>query len=120
MSRWQGVKQLSSLGNIRLKRMGELDTTPFFEAIKKRYNRKEVEERVLELCSLWEEHLTNPDWHPFKVIMVEGKEKVPVKHIDLLKLSWSRRASLHVTPDQTWFTLLFIYEPINILMVFIL
>ncbi|BAT82044.1 hypothetical protein LR48_Vigan07g220200 [Vigna angularis] len=70
-----GVKKLSSLGNIRLKRMGELDTRPFFEAIKKRHKQKEVEDRVLEMCSLWEEHLTNPDWHPFKVIMAEGKEK---------------------------------------------
>lgn len=67
--------------------MGELDTRPFFEALKKKYRKNEVEDRVLEMCSLWEEHLTKPDWHPFKVIIAEGKEKVTVKHIDLLKLS---------------------------------
>ena len=40
--------------------MGELDNGPFLEAMKKRYNEKEA----LEL------------WHPFKVVMIEGKEKV--------------------------------------------
>jgi len=86
-SHWQAIKELSSRGNIRLKRMGELDTRPFLEAIQKRYKDEDVEEVASAVCSLWEEHLKNPDWHPFKVIMVEGKEKVPVKHIDLVKLS---------------------------------
>jgi len=76
-SHWQGIKELASRGNIRLKRMGELDTRPFLKAIQKRYKKEEVEERASELCSLWEEHLKNPNWHPFKVIMAEGKEKVP-------------------------------------------
>ncbi|TKY58524.1 hypothetical protein E2542_SST15587 [Spatholobus suberectus] len=88
-----GIKELPSHGNIRLKRMGELDTRPFLEAMKKRYNEEEADERASELCSLWEEYLKNPDWHPFKVIMVEGKEKV---YIDLLKLSCCLRASLHL------------------------
>lgn len=59
--------------------MGELDTMPFLEAMKKRYNEEEAEERASELCSLWEEYLKDPDWHPFKVIMVEGKEKVSLE-----------------------------------------
>ncbi|CAJ1941947.1 unnamed protein product [Sphenostylis stenocarpa] len=75
-----GIKELSFRGNIRLKRMGELDTKPFIEAMKKRYNEEEVQEKASELCSLWEEYLKNPEWHPFKVIMAEGKEKVSVKH----------------------------------------
>ncbi|KAL2598027.1 hypothetical protein AAZV13_11G198900 [Glycine max] len=70
------IKELQSHGNIRLKRMGELDTRPFLEAMKQRYNEEDAEERASELCSLWEEYLKDPDWHPFKVIMVEGKEKV--------------------------------------------
>jgi len=72
----QGVKELQPHGNIRLKRMGELDTSPFLEAMKKRYNEDDAEERASEQCSLWEEYLKDPDWHPFKVIMVDGKEKV--------------------------------------------
>ncbi|KAL2333251.1 hypothetical protein Fmac_014464 [Flemingia macrophylla] len=77
-----GVKELSSHGNIRLKRMGELDTRPFLEAMKKRYNEEDAEERASELCSLWEEYLKDPDWHPFKVIMVEGKEKEIIRDDD--------------------------------------
>lgn len=72
----QGLKELSTRGNIGVKRMGELDTRPFLEAMKKKYNEDEAEERASELCSLWEEYLKDPDWHPFKVITVEGKEKV--------------------------------------------
>uniref|UniRef100_K7MH50 Protein INVOLVED IN DE NOVO 2 n=2 Tax=Glycine max TaxID=3847 RepID=K7MH50_SOYBN len=76
------MKELSSHSNIRLKRMGEIDTIPFLDAMKKRYNEEEAEERASELCSLWEEYLKNPDWHPFKVIMVEGKEKEIVRDDD--------------------------------------
>lgn len=56
--------------------MGELDTSPFLEAMKKKYNEEDAEERASELCSLWEEYLKDPDWHPLKVIMVDGREKV--------------------------------------------
>lgn len=62
--------------------MGELDTKPFHEAMKKIYNEDEADERASELCSLWAEYLKDPDWHPFRVIKVEakdapdGKEKV--------------------------------------------
>ncbi|KAG4989707.1 hypothetical protein AAZX31_11G223800 [Glycine max] len=76
------IKELQSHGNIRLKRMGELDTRPFLEAMKQRYNEEDAEERASELCSLWEEYLKDPDWHPFKVIMVEGKEKEIIRDDD--------------------------------------
>lgn len=56
--------------------MGELDSKPFFEAMKKKYNEEEAEDKASELCSLWEEYLKDPDWHPFKVTEVEGKAKV--------------------------------------------
>ncbi|KAK7285223.1 hypothetical protein RJT34_19986 [Clitoria ternatea] len=78
----ESIKELSSHGNIRLKRMGELDTRPFLEAMKKRYNEEEAEERTSVLCSLWEEYLKDPDWHPFKVIMLDGKEKEIIKDDD--------------------------------------
>ncbi|RDY13496.1 Protein INVOLVED IN DE NOVO 2, partial [Mucuna pruriens] len=78
----EGIKELQPHGNIRLKRMGELDTRPFVEAMKKRYNEEEAEERASELCSLWEEYLKDPDWHPFKVIMVEEKEKEIIRDDD--------------------------------------
>lgn len=42
--------------------------------MKKIYNEDEADERASELCSLWAEYLKDPDWHPFKVIKVEGKD----------------------------------------------
>ncbi|KAE9594387.1 hypothetical protein Lal_00001398 [Lupinus albus] len=76
------IKEIPSGGNIGVKRMGELDTRPFLEATRKKYNEEEVEERTSELCSLWEEYLKDPDWHPFKVIMVDGKETEIIRDDD--------------------------------------
>lgn len=70
------MKEISSRALIGVKRMGELDSKPFFEAMKKKYNEEEAEDKASELCSLWEEYLKDPDWHPFKVTVVEGKAKV--------------------------------------------
>ncbi|KAG6600994.1 Protein INVOLVED IN DE NOVO 2, partial [Cucurbita argyrosperma subsp. sororia] len=67
-------KDLPGRSHLRVKRMGELDTKPFHEAMKKIYNEEEADERASELCSLWAEYLKDPDWHPFKVIKVEGKD----------------------------------------------
>ncbi|KAL4369416.1 hypothetical protein GQ457_05G032230 [Hibiscus cannabinus] len=70
-----GLKEISSRGNISVKRMGELDGKPFLEAMKRKYNEELAEERASELCSLWEEYLKDPDWHPFKRIKLDGKEE---------------------------------------------
>lgn len=65
----------SSKANIGVKRMGELDHEPFLEVMKLKYNEEEAEEKTSELCSLWEEYLKDPDWHPFRVIEVNGKHQ---------------------------------------------
>ncbi|XWS07751.1 hypothetical protein CRYUN_Cryun41cG0017500 [Craigia yunnanensis] len=70
-----GLKEISSRAQIGVKRMGELDPKPFLEAMKRRYNEELAEERASELCSLWEEYLKDPDWHPFKRIKLEGEEE---------------------------------------------
>ncbi|XP_021295466.1 protein INVOLVED IN DE NOVO 2-like [Herrania umbratica] len=70
-----GLKEISSRAHIGVKRMGELDSKPFFEVMKRRYNEEQAEERASELCSLWEEYLKDPDWHPFKRIKLEGEEE---------------------------------------------
>lgn len=77
-----GIKDIGTRVHIGVKRMGELDTGPFLEAMKKRYNEEEAEDKASELCSLWEEYLKDPDWHPFKVVMIEGKEKEIIKDDD--------------------------------------
>lgn len=70
-----GLKEISSRAHIGVKRMGELDSKPFLEAMKRKYNNEEAEDRASEICSLWEEYLKDPDWHPFKVVMVDGKHQ---------------------------------------------
>ncbi|KAF1890987.1 hypothetical protein Lal_00001120, partial [Lupinus albus] len=69
------IKSKRRHGNIGVKRMGELDRTPFLEAMKKKYNEEEAARRASELSLLWEGYLKDPDWHPFKAIIVEGQEK---------------------------------------------
>ncbi|XP_059300535.1 factor of DNA methylation 4-like [Lycium ferocissimum] len=54
--------------NICVKRMGELNEKPFHAAAKRMYNSEEAAEKAVEVCSLWEDHLRNPNWHPYKVI----------------------------------------------------
>ncbi|XP_015956518.1 protein INVOLVED IN DE NOVO 2 [Arachis duranensis] len=78
----EGLKELPAQGNIRVKRMGQLDGKPFLEFFARRYNEEEAEERASELCSLWEEYLKDPDWHPFKVITIDGKETEIIKEDD--------------------------------------
>ncbi|KAG5109780.1 hypothetical protein JHK82_039003 [Glycine max] len=70
-----GIKEISCRANVGVKRMGELDIRPFLEAMKKKYNDEDAEDRASELCSLWEEYIKDPDWHPFKITMIEGKHQ---------------------------------------------
>jgi len=57
--------------HIGVKRMGELNTEPFVAAMKKEFNAKTAKNRAAKLCSLWEENIKDPNWHPFKVILVD-------------------------------------------------
>ncbi|KAK9279462.1 hypothetical protein L1049_013141 [Liquidambar formosana] len=70
-----GLKELSGRALIGVKRMGELNNKPFHTASKRKYSGEEADEKAVELCSLWEEYLRDPNWHPFKVITVEGSSK---------------------------------------------
>lgn len=69
-----GLKEYPNSSHIGIKRMGELDNKPFYEAMKLKYkNEADAEERASELCSLWDEYLKDPEWHPTKVRPVNGK-----------------------------------------------
>lgn len=71
----QGLKDINR-AQIGVKRMGELDSRPFLEALKQKYNEEMAEEKASELCSLWEEYLRDPEWQPFKFVEVDGITKV--------------------------------------------
>ncbi|KAJ9175729.1 hypothetical protein P3X46_014256 [Hevea brasiliensis] len=77
-----GLKEVSSRAHIGVKRMGELESKPFLEVMKRKYTEDEAEVRASELCSLWVEYLKDPDWHPFKVVTVEEKHKEVIDNED--------------------------------------
>ncbi|CAN4088537.1 unnamed protein product [Withania somnifera] len=56
---------------IGIKRMGEIDSKAFQNALKQRFPNQEAEIKAIELLSLWQEKIKDPDWHPFKTIMVD-------------------------------------------------
>lgn len=66
----------SSRVNIGIKRMGEIDEKAFLNSCKQRFGPEEAEIKSVELCSLWQEKLKNPEFHPFKIIPVDGKHEV--------------------------------------------
>ncbi|KAL0413986.1 UNVERIFIED_CONTAM: protein INVOLVED IN DE NOVO 2 [Sesamum radiatum] len=70
-----GLKEMSTNSHIGVKRMGELDSKPFHDAMKRKYSEAEADERATELCSLWEEYLRDPEWHPIKVVSINGKHQ---------------------------------------------
>ncbi|XP_021749571.1 protein INVOLVED IN DE NOVO 2-like [Chenopodium quinoa] len=87
-----GLKEMSNRGFIGVKRMGELDSTVFQEACKRKYPEDIAEDKAAEFCSLWDEYLRDPEWHPFKVVRVNGEHKEVIdvtdeKLIDL-KREW--------------------------------
>ncbi|KAF9590041.1 hypothetical protein IFM89_030191 [Coptis chinensis] len=63
------------LARIGLKNIGHLDIKPFRDACKRKYFGKEADEKAIELCSLWDGYLRNPEWHPYKVVKVEGGDQ---------------------------------------------
>ncbi|KAK6139568.1 hypothetical protein DH2020_026691 [Rehmannia glutinosa] len=62
----------SSDVDIGIKRMGEIDEEAFKNACELRFPPEEAEIRAVELCSLWQEKLKNPEWHPFKIVEDEN------------------------------------------------
>ena len=61
---------------IGIKRMGEMDEKPFHVACKQRFSAEDADIKAAEYCSKWQAELNKPEWHPFKVIAVDGKHKV--------------------------------------------
>ncbi|GFQ01958.1 protein involved in de novo 2 [Phtheirospermum japonicum] len=78
----KGLKEVQINSHIGIKRMGELDSKPFLEAMRKRYNESEADERAMELCSLWEEYLRDPEWHPLKVVNINDQFQAVINEDD--------------------------------------
>ncbi|KAK9683314.1 hypothetical protein RND81_10G131300 [Saponaria officinalis] len=70
----------SSRANIRIKRIGEVDQKPFRDACSKRFHSGnwdaefgDWEEKSAELCSFWQNNISDPRWQPFKHEHVNSK-----------------------------------------------
>ncbi|MFS7950912.1 hypothetical protein Hanom_Chr07g00588771 [Helianthus anomalus] len=73
---FKGMKGMfSGHTNIGVKRMGEIDSKPFHDACKVKYGSEEAQIKASELCSMWQEELKNPAWHPVKVVAIDGAHK---------------------------------------------
>ncbi|KAF7816436.1 factor of DNA methylation 1-like isoform X1 [Senna tora] len=62
----------SGRSQIGIKRMGELDRKPFQDACMQKYSNEQWPLISAQLCSSWEENMKNPNWYPFKKIVVNG------------------------------------------------
>ncbi|KAJ4842951.1 hypothetical protein Tsubulata_026607 [Turnera subulata] len=67
---------------IGIKRMGEIDSKAFHNVCKEKFGSDEAMVQATTLCSLWQENLKDPHWHPFRVITVDGEPKQIVDEAD--------------------------------------
>jgi hypothetical protein len=74
----QGLTDLlgpCSRSNIGIKRMGELDEKPFVLSCKQRYG-EDAELKAAEFVCMWQEHVKDPNWHPFKIVNTGSNTEV--------------------------------------------
>ncbi|KAI3731098.1 hypothetical protein L1987_62281 [Smallanthus sonchifolius] len=81
---------------IGLKRMGEVAQKPFQDVCMQKFSVHDWELRSVELSSLWQDKVNNPNWHPFKQVFKDGKmqEIIDEDDDDLreLKSQWGEEA----------------------------
>ncbi|KNA06663.1 hypothetical protein SOVF_178930 [Spinacia oleracea] len=91
----------SNRTNIGIKRMGEIDEKAFVEECKRRFTIDEAFLKASEGCSLWQENLKDPAWHPFSIIERDGKTEEIINENDekltKLKEQWGEEVHKTVT-----------------------
>ncbi|KAL5703596.1 hypothetical protein ACHQM5_022125 [Ranunculus cassubicifolius] len=81
-----GFKDCSTRSMIGVKRMGELNRKSFHEACKRKFSVEEAYEECVKLCSLWENYLRDPKWHPFRMIKTnDGLKEIVDEEDEKLK-----------------------------------
>src|SRR4051812_46888993 len=68
--------QTSDEAHIGIRMIGELDLKAFSSVCRQKFTKSYAEAESVKLCSKWQNEISNPDWHPFMVAMVNGKESV--------------------------------------------
>ncbi|KAK1570432.1 hypothetical protein Q3G72_001809 [Acer saccharum] len=74
--------RLNSRTALAIKRMGEVDRTPFLQACSLKFPDGDWDEISAKLCSKWEENVKDPHWHPFRTIDYKGNLQVIVNEDD--------------------------------------
>ncbi|CAD6238589.1 unnamed protein product [Miscanthus lutarioriparius] len=68
--------------HIGVKKLGELDPSVFLSLCKRKFPAADAEAESASLCSKWQNEIENPEWQPFKVIIVDGKASEVLKEDD--------------------------------------
>ncbi|KAL5747852.1 hypothetical protein ACOSP7_024868 [Xanthoceras sorbifolium] len=63
------LREGSARSTIGVKIMGALDHKPFCSVMNRKFPGEEADVKAAELCSLWDDYLRDPSWHPFKIIV---------------------------------------------------
>ncbi|KAK8662437.1 hypothetical protein V6N13_092011 [Hibiscus sabdariffa] len=76
-ARKESIKGLNDILNSKttlgIKRMGDINHKAFEVACLQKFPNEDWRETCAKLCSLWQQNVQDPKWHPFKIIDIEGK-----------------------------------------------
>ena len=74
----QGLPGQISGAHIGIRMVGELDLKAFSNVCRQKFPKDDAEAESIKLCSKWQNEISNTNWHPFIVAMVNGKESVRI------------------------------------------
>ncbi|XP_059644256.1 factor of DNA methylation 1-like [Cornus florida] len=81
---WNDMWTIGNNTLIGIKRVGEVDVKPFQNTCKLKFPPEEAQIKASEQCSLWQEKLKDPEWHPFEVVFYKGIHQEVIDHDDAM------------------------------------